>query len=60
MIFQLIYYSYYFNYGLYFLMTYYIVGTVNLSHDIYIKVKKNNPEILCLMSSTNNEWIIID
>ena len=61
MIFQLLYYSYYLNYGLYFIGTYYVCGVVNLSHDIYTKITKNhNPEILFLMENIDdNDWIII-
>jgi len=61
MIFQLLYYSYYLNYGLYFIGTYYICGAVNLSHDIYTKFTNNkDPEILFLMENMDdNDWIII-
>ena len=60
MIYQLFYYSYYFNYGLYFIITYYVFGTVNLSHDIYRKFKKEDTEICCLMANLDNDWIVID
>ena len=64
MLFQILYYSYYLNYGMYFVGSYYLCSYINLSHDIYKKFSNNkNPEILCLMNNLDSEysdWIIID
>jgi hypothetical protein len=64
MIYQLFYYSYYLNYGLYFIGSYYVIGTINLTHDIYNKYTKNNDsEIIVVLSNLDpklNDWTIID
>jgi hypothetical protein len=61
MILQLMYYSYYINYALYFLATYYIFGTINLSHDIYTKFKTyDNHTILLLVANVDEDWIVIE
>ena len=65
MIFTLLQYSYYLNYTIYFLISYYTIGTINMSHDIYNKYNNyNNKDIMIFMANLNpiddTDWIIID
>jgi len=63
MIFTLLQYSYYFNYSLYFLISYYTIGGINMGYDIYNKYNTTK-EIIVFMTHLNRiddiEWIIID
>lgn len=63
MILTLLQYSYYINYSIYFLISYYTIGTINMVHDIYKKYNDNKEIILFLTqlnSIDDSEWIIID
>ena len=63
MILTLLQYSYYLNYSIYFIISYYTIGTINMGHDIYTKYN-NNKDIFIFMANLNpiddKEWVIID
>ena len=63
MILTLLQYSYYLNYSIYFIISYYTIGTINMGYDIYNKYN-NTKDIIIFMANLNpiddKDWVIID